>query len=133
MTSMIVMEIVSGGQRDRHHRAQREAGPQERDRRQDVAEDEGQADGQRDRRDVAPAERRGDDQADGLAEDAAGHAVQGRRRRQAVEALVGVAEVGRWSCVRRHEVIPLRMSRPTAAMSSSVLSARSSPCAPRTQ
>ena len=78
------------GERDRHDGREREAGAQQRQAGEQVAEEERERDRQRDRRPVAPAQRGADDHAQDLADRAAGQAVQGGGDGDAGEVVVVV-------------------------------------------
>src|SRR5262245_36913807 len=74
-----------GGERDPRRPAERHPAGHERPQGEQVAEEERENDGESDRRDVAPAECRGDGQAEDLADRAACQAVPGRSERDSVE------------------------------------------------
>jgi hypothetical protein len=80
-------------ERDRHDRPQRQAGPQQRQARQAVAEQERQADREGDRPQLGEPERGADDHAQDLADGAAGQAVQrgAERDRLSARPLVGIS------------------------------------------
>ena len=65
---------------------QRQAGPQQRQAGERVAEEEGERHGERDRAEVGEPERGADDHADDLADRAAGQAMQRRAERDAGRA-----------------------------------------------
>jgi hypothetical protein len=82
-----------GGERDTDRPAKRYASTEERRQRQPVAEEEGEPDGQSDRRDRLPSECACDHEAEDLADGAPREAVQGRRQCETVDAAVlGLAD-----------------------------------------
>ena len=74
-----------GGEGEAHRRTDRHAGAQQRPQGQGVSEDEGQHDGQHDRREVMPPELRRDDEAEDLADPATGEAMDGGLECQPIE------------------------------------------------
>ena len=81
-TSITAMLTRVGGERDRDHRAERRARPQQRDARQHVAEEERERDRERDRAPFGEPERGAEDHPEHLADRTAGEAVQGGADRE---------------------------------------------------
>ena len=131
--SMIAIEIVSAASATGITAVERHAGAQQRQGRERVAEEERQRDRERDGGAVGPPERGADDHAEDLADRTAGEAVQ-RRAEGDAQSRLGAVLVSRVMivsgavsvvlvCGHDEFLYPRRMSRATAAMISSVLSA----------
>jgi len=82
-----------GRERQAQRGRERDPGTYQRDEGERIAEDEGQHDGDGDRRAVAPAEGRRDHETQDLADGAAGEAVEGGREREPVQACHGTPPV----------------------------------------
>ena len=102
------------GQRDRDHGGEREARLQQRQAGQRVAEEEGEGDGQDDRREVREPERRADRHPGDLADRAAGEAVQ-----RGADGDAGQGACPRWASRgggRVLRVLPRRAPIPAGGM-----------------